>query len=56
MKIFKLGADEAAPMELLLLADPSPKIVEEYLKRGRMLRSNDGGATSWGLCTAPHKA
>jgi ribosomal protein S18 acetylase RimI-like enzyme len=34
MKIRKLKLDEKAPMDLLLLADPSPSIVEEYLKRG----------------------
>jgi len=29
-----LSAGEQPPMELLLLADPSVKLVEEYLKRG----------------------
>ena len=31
--IRKLQADEATPMDLLLLADPSQKIIEAYLKR-----------------------
>ena len=35
MKIRKLNADEQSPMELLLLADPSQKLVEEYIKRGQ---------------------
>ncbi|MFA1820184.1 GNAT family N-acetyltransferase [Virgibacillus oceani] len=34
MEIRKLKKHEQAPMNLLLLADPSRKIVEEYLKRG----------------------
>lgn len=34
MNIRKLDIDEKAPMELLLLADPSEDIVEEYLSRG----------------------
>lgn len=32
--IRKLNFDETPPMELLLLADPSETIVEEYIKRG----------------------
>jgi ribosomal protein S18 acetylase RimI-like enzyme len=35
MKIRKLNSDELPPMELLLLADPSQKLVEEYIKRGQ---------------------
>ncbi|NOU98045.1 GNAT family N-acetyltransferase [Paenibacillus sp. LMG 31456] len=34
MEIQKLLADEQPPMELLLLADPSRKLVEEYIQRG----------------------
>ncbi|RXT03917.1 GNAT family N-acetyltransferase [Ammoniphilus sp. CFH 90114] len=34
MDIRKLKIEEQPPTELLLLADPSPKIVEEYVKRG----------------------
>ncbi|WP_096155832.1 MULTISPECIES: GNAT family N-acetyltransferase [Bacillus] len=34
MKIRRLFREEIAPMELLLLADPSTSMVEEYLKRG----------------------
>lgn len=34
MKIRKLTISEMAPMELLLLADPSLMIVEDYIKRG----------------------
>ena len=33
--IRQLSAHENPPMELLLTADPSQKMVEEYLKRGR---------------------
>ncbi|MFX3636937.1 MAG: GNAT family N-acetyltransferase [Candidatus Pristimantibacillus sp.] len=35
MEIRKLAMDEQPPMELLLLADPSQKLVEEYMKRGQ---------------------
>jgi GNAT superfamily N-acetyltransferase len=35
MEVRKLKADEQPPMELLLLADPSERIVEEYLTRGQ---------------------
>ncbi|WP_336776582.1 GNAT family N-acetyltransferase [Paenibacillus sp. MMO-58] len=35
MKIQKLNANEEPPFELLLLADPSRKLVEEYLQRGQ---------------------
>lgn len=34
MIIRKLYIDEKPPMDLLLLADPSQKLVKEYLKRG----------------------
>jgi ribosomal protein S18 acetylase RimI-like enzyme len=34
MKIRKLRLDETKPMELLLLADPSPSIIKAYLDRG----------------------
>ncbi|WP_135549589.1 GNAT family N-acetyltransferase [Paenibacillus cymbidii] len=34
MQIRKLNANEIPPFELLLLADPSQKLVEEYLRRG----------------------
>ncbi|WP_312108493.1 GNAT family N-acetyltransferase [Brevibacillus reuszeri] len=35
MEIRKLAPHEEAPMNLLLLADPSQKLVEEYLQRGQ---------------------
>ena len=34
MIVRKLNKDEKPPMQLLLLADPSKVIVEEYIKRG----------------------
>ncbi|MBU9722406.1 MULTISPECIES: GNAT family N-acetyltransferase [Bacillaceae] len=34
MEIRKLGKGEAAPLDLLLLADPSEKIVSDYVERG----------------------
>jgi ribosomal protein S18 acetylase RimI-like enzyme len=34
MNIRKLSFDETYPMNLLLLADPSRKLVEDYIKRG----------------------
>lgn len=34
MNIRKLQPDEIPPLDLLLLADPSQKLVEEYVKRG----------------------
>lgn len=34
MKMRKLASDENVPMDLLLLADPSPAIIESYLDRG----------------------
>lgn len=43
MLIRKLNIDERPPMGLLLLADPSRKIVEEYIQRGQcfVAESND---------------
>lgn len=35
MEIRELNEDEKPPIELLLLADPSVKIVEEYINRGK---------------------
>lgn len=35
MEIRKLAPHEEAPMDLLLLADPSQKLVEDYLQRGQ---------------------
>ena len=35
MEIRKLDTNEFPPMELLLLADPSPQLVEEYIQRGQ---------------------
>ncbi|GED66751.1 putative N-acetyltransferase YvbK [Brevibacillus reuszeri] len=35
MDMRKLAPHEEAPMNLLLLADPSQKLVEEYLQRGQ---------------------
>ncbi|HEY4429697.1 MAG TPA: GNAT family N-acetyltransferase [Paenibacillus sp.] len=35
MQIRKLNAEEQPPLHLLLLADPSPSLVEAYLKRGQ---------------------
>ncbi|MGC4378914.1 GNAT family N-acetyltransferase [Fictibacillus sp. Mic-4] len=43
MNIRKLGIDEKAPMDLLLLADPSRTIVEGYLKRGECFVAESGG-------------
>lgn len=40
MEIRMLSAGEQPPMELLLLADPSVKLVEEYLKRGECFVAN----------------
>ncbi|MBY0084328.1 GNAT family N-acetyltransferase [Brevibacillus sp. M2.1A] len=34
MEIRKLAAQEQPPMDLLLLADPSVRLVEDYLQRG----------------------
>jgi len=37
INIRQLSAHENPPMELLLTADPSQKMVEKYLKRGRFV-------------------
>jgi hypothetical protein len=34
MKIRELNVNEEPPIDLLLLADPSQKLIEEYLNRG----------------------
>jgi len=34
IKIYELGHNEEAPMELLLLADPSEELVNKYLSKG----------------------
>jgi Acetyltransferases len=34
LQIRKLNSNEKPPLDLLLLADPSQKLVEEYLRRG----------------------
>jgi len=39
MNIRQLKKDEKPPMELLLLADPSSEIVEEYVSRGTCFRA-----------------
>lgn len=43
MLIRKLNIDERPPMGLLLLADPSRKIVEEYLQRGQCFVAESNG-------------
>lgn len=44
MEILKLTPNEQPPMELLLLADPSQKLVEEYIQRGEcFVAKMDGG-------------
>lgn len=43
MLIRKLNIDEEPPMDLLLLADPSRKIVEEYLQRGQCFVAESNG-------------
>lgn len=43
MQIRKLQADEQPPMELLLLADPSEKLVQEYFKRGQCFVAESDG-------------
>lgn len=43
MFIRKLNIDEEPPMDLLLLADPSRKIVEEYLQRGQCFVAESNG-------------
>ncbi|MFT4417238.1 GNAT family N-acetyltransferase [Fredinandcohnia humi] len=43
MIIRKLNIDEVPPMDLLLLADPSRTIVEEYLQRGECFVAESKG-------------
>ncbi|MFB5663468.1 GNAT family N-acetyltransferase [Alteribacillus sp. HJP-4] len=43
MNIRELQADEAAPMELLLLADPSERLVDDYISRGEIFVAEDDG-------------
>lgn len=43
MQIRMLQADEQPPMKLLLLADPSEKLVQEYLKRGQCFVAESDG-------------
>lgn len=40
--IRKLKAGEIPPMHLLLLADPSPKIVKDYISRGECFIAEEG--------------
>lgn len=42
MKIRELHPNETPPLDLLLLADPSRQIVEEYLNRGSCFVAEDG--------------
>ena len=44
MEIRKLARQEQPPMELLLLADPSQQLVEQYLKRGECYVAETDGA------------
>ncbi|MDF2960807.1 MAG: acetyltransferase [Paenibacillus sp.] len=44
MNIRKLAPDEQAPMDLLLLADPSRKLVEAYMERGQCYVAEAGGS------------
>jgi len=41
----QLGAEEQLPMELLLLADPSERLVEDYVRRGICYVAQEGEAT-----------
>lgn len=41
MEIRKLNKNEHPPMDLLLLADPSQTLVEEYLRRGECFLAED---------------
>ncbi|TVP83285.1 MAG: GNAT family N-acetyltransferase [Alkalicoccus sp.] len=43
MDIKELTEEELVPMNLLLLADPSKQIVEEYVKRGRCFTAQESG-------------
>lgn len=42
VEIRKLNTNEEAPLQLLLLADPSEKIVRDYLKRGECYIAESG--------------
>lgn len=44
MDIRELGADEQYPLALLLLADPSQRLVEEYIKRGWCFVAEEEGS------------
>lgn len=44
MKIRELHSNETPPVDLLLLADPSRKLVNEYVKRGTCFVADDGEA------------
>jgi ribosomal protein S18 acetylase RimI-like enzyme len=46
MDIKELTEDELVPMNLLLLADPSKQIVEEYVRRGRCFTAQEGGGVT----------
>ncbi|RFU66215.1 GNAT family N-acetyltransferase [Bacillus sp. V59.32b] len=41
MQIRKLNVNEKPPMDLLLLADPSQKLVDQYVKRGECFVAED---------------
>jgi GNAT superfamily N-acetyltransferase len=41
VNIRKLNTHEMPPMDLLLLADPSPRLVEDYVKRGHCYVAED---------------
>ncbi|MBD2872430.1 GNAT family N-acetyltransferase [Paenibacillus arenilitoris] len=43
MDIRKLNSGEQPPMELLLLADPSRELVEEYINRGHCFIAEEDG-------------
>ncbi len=45
MEIRKLETGEKPPIKLLLLADPSQTIIEEYLKRGECFIAEHNGKT-----------
>ena len=45
MDVRQLGAEEQLPMELLLLADPSERLVEDYVRRGICYVAQEGEAT-----------
>ncbi|MED1601956.1 GNAT family N-acetyltransferase [Alkalihalophilus marmarensis] len=45
MKIRLLSASEKPPMELLLLADPSEKLIVDYIERGECFIAEESGET-----------